>query len=270
MSEKDVKKIAFCSLDEYKTIQKEEGTEYIIDAADISEAITNSDAIDPGHTAESHTPKEEVYKYPAFVKRFLVSKESDEEGASYFCVDVHKTFGGYKQELISDNYFHLREIHFPAYKNKASSVLDFFNKSYVEHIVKTVTSYDKKYYIHYFKIIHDYTFKSPGLYVYGYKSQYNVYLCTSLDIPSDYIKIYESHNNNLENINIYNEELNLQPYIYLDNNKDGCTQPFIIEANSEEIPEHYREKFEEYKHKIMDYFYESKLKFYVIPKKPNK
>lgn len=260
MSEKDVKKIAFCSLDEYKTIQKEEGTEYIIDAADISEAITNSDAIDPGHTAENHPPKEEVYKFPVFVRRFFVQKESDEEGASYFCIDVHKTFGGYKQELKSDNYFYLEKSHF--------SNIDFSTNVHVEHIVKTATSYGKKYYIHYFKMTPHSGAESLAFTMQNYKSKYNIYLSTSLNVPSDYIKIYESYN--LDNISIYNEELDLEPYIYLDNNKYGYTQPFIIEATSEEIPEQYREKFEEYKHKLIDHFNQSKMKFYVIPKEYGK
>lgn len=51
MSKKDVKKIVFCSLDEYKATAKEENTEYIIDAKDISEAITNSESMD----SDTHT-----------------------------------------------------------------------------------------------------------------------------------------------------------------------------------------------------------------------
>lgn len=56
MSQDKVNKIVFCSLDEYKTLNKEENTGYIIDAKDVSEAITNSDAIESGgHSSEGHS-----------------------------------------------------------------------------------------------------------------------------------------------------------------------------------------------------------------------
>lgn len=56
MSQDKVNKIVFCSLDEYKTLNKEENTGYIIDAKDVSEAITNSDTIESGgHSSEGHS-----------------------------------------------------------------------------------------------------------------------------------------------------------------------------------------------------------------------
>lgn len=55
MSQDKVNKIVFCSLDEYKTLSKEENTGYIIDAKDVSEAITNSDTIESGgHVSTAH------------------------------------------------------------------------------------------------------------------------------------------------------------------------------------------------------------------------
>ena len=56
MSQKDVKKIVFCFLDEYKTMEKETGAEYIIDAADISEAINNSESMETDTHASAAVP----------------------------------------------------------------------------------------------------------------------------------------------------------------------------------------------------------------------
>lgn len=275
MSEKDVKKIAFCSLDEYKTIQKEEGTEYIIDAADISEAITNSDAIDPGHTAESHPLKEEVYKIPVFVKRIFVNKEHDNEFAEDFIVDVYKINDKYFQKIISSNIYYIPINQFSQYynyyHNNQNLDLDQFydSNNNIEHIAEEFTYQDKKFYFHCFKFIHHPGFESSiDNNSYNLKNNFFLSTISYFDQENLYEEIY---NRNFNNLSTYfsNEILDTDPFLVLLQN-DGYTNYFIVEADSKEIPEKYQEQFRAYKQKIKDHFLESKMGFYVKSLIPGK
>lgn len=275
MSEKDVKKIAFCSLDEYKTIQKEEGTEYIIDAADISEAITNSDAIDPGHSPESHTPKEEVYKIPVFVKRIFVNKEHDNELAEDFIVDVYKINDKYFQKIVSSDIYYIPinqfNQYYDYYRDNQNSDLDQFydSNNNIEHIAEEFTYQDKKFYFHCFKFIHHPGFES-SINNNSYHFENNFILSTISYF--DQIKLYkEIYDRNFNNLSTYfsNEIVDTDPFLVLLQN-DAYTNYFIVEADSKEIPEKYQEQFRTYKQKIKDHFLESKMGFYVKSLIPDK
>lgn len=275
MSEKMLKKIAFCSLDEYKTIQKEEGTEYIIDAADISEAITNSDAIDPGHSSESHPTKEDTYKIPVFVKRIYFEKEQDEPDAEPFIVDIYKFNNKYYQQLISSNdeSFYINKSHFSIYNDTSiyeTKNIDEFFSGYneVSHGIKEVLFNDKKLFFHYFKIAYhpglESAFVSNSI---DNRTKKNFSLCTNFTIDNNILNLYEDiSKNKFDNLSYHlnGEELDTDPFIFISSNESsGLTNYFVVEADSEEIPEKYQEQFKNYKQKILNHFYASKMKFYI-------
>ena len=82
MSQKDVKKFVFCSLDEYKTMEKETGAEYIIDAADISEAITNSESTEPSNPSVSEEEPSYIWQ-PYILKEFQVQNVAEPASFAY-------------------------------------------------------------------------------------------------------------------------------------------------------------------------------------------
>lgn len=103
MSQDKINKIVFCSLDEYKTLNKEENTGYIIDAKDVSEAITNSDTIESGgHSSEGHSvdPNQEpdFIWLPHFYKKFDLQNVKEPASLEYETNDLSKL--GYAKPVI--------------------------------------------------------------------------------------------------------------------------------------------------------------------------
>lgn len=104
MSQKDVKKIVFCSLNKYKAMEKETGSEYIIDAADITEAITNSTEAPANNSQES-----DFIKFPEFYIKYKIENLPEEIYVEYisnlFSKEVKITPNIGEKELVLDNSF---------------------------------------------------------------------------------------------------------------------------------------------------------------------
>lgn len=114
MSQKDVKKIVFCSLDEYKATAKEENTEYIIDAKDISEAITNSESMDSDTHTSAAAPVDPNQEpdhiwMPEFYINYKIENLPEDISVEYvsnlFTKETKITPNARQKELILDNSF---------------------------------------------------------------------------------------------------------------------------------------------------------------------
>lgn len=114
MSQKDVKKIVFCFLDEYKTMEKETGAEYIIDAADISEAINNSESMETDTHASAAVPVDpnqypDHIWMPEFYINYKIENLSEDISIEYvsnlFTKEIKIAPNLGQKELILDNSF---------------------------------------------------------------------------------------------------------------------------------------------------------------------
>lgn len=236
MSQKDVKKIVFCSLDEYKRMGKEAGAEYIIDAADISEAITNSDSMETdSHTSapsiDSNREPDHIYM-PEFYINYKIENFSEEIYIEYisnlFTKEIKITPNVDQKELILDNSF-----------------FDFDNIRYNPIHIPTSVGQDPvlSYHNLVIPIKED---KQPYILSQGKK----------ISIP---YKIPE--NSKLDYPDIYSNEEHLDPETKFELGSNGfITNIFAIKRDpnnayqDETLHEDKKEAFEKYKQKQIEYF----------------
>lgn len=255
MSQKDVKKIVFCSLDEYKTMEKETGAEYIIDATDISEAIHNSEGVEAehpnGNSASDPNQKPDFIWAPIYYKEFPIRGSKNEDKYSIIFNGVMTywdKFGEDKSITLKDD------------------LIDYDNL-----VIEKVWSGNSNY--SFFKIHFKYkNDEYPSIKKYDnsknlwdYPIDFSTDLSYKIMSPNDTSEIKDleiNKKNHWENSyireKIPDQEYNFKYIQTISSNYFG-----IPRTNSETIPEQYMDSFNEFKTRQINFLKSFNNKFFI-------
>lgn len=223
MSQKEVKKIVFCSLEEYKVMEKEVNSEYIIDAADLTEAISN-----PAEPQVEH----DFIKLPEFYIEYKIENLPEEVHFEYvsnmFSQELKFPSGLNNKEFILDN-----------------SYFDFDNVRYNSVHIPTPVSIEPK-------------LSGHNLVIPIKEGKLPFVLSQGKKISFSYNKADDTQ---LDDFDVFSEEERLDPapkFIIYDN--EFVTNYFVTKRDphnsytDESLHEDKKEAFEAYKQKQLEHF----------------